>query len=51
MWLSVVWTDGSESKVRLGSLRELDQFVGRYLKLGVYRDLVSSPSGLRLILG
>ncbi len=51
MWLSVLWPDATESKVRLRSLRELDQFVGRYLKLGTYRDLVASPSGLRLLLG
>jgi hypothetical protein len=49
MNVRVTWINGNETDLWMGTLRELDTFVGRHAQGGVVADLKPWPDGLRLL--
>jgi hypothetical protein len=51
MVIHVVHPDGARSEMELGSLRELDDFLGRHIRAGSWADLHVLGDDMLVVLG
>jgi hypothetical protein len=49
MLVRVTWINGNETDFQMGSLRELDTFVGQHAREGIVADFKPMREGVRLL--